>query len=273
MALSVAQLLREFLGAVHAVQQPESMAQGVTQLGGGEGITGLAAQGVEPFVHGFVVHETATLHAEELVEVEGISLRVAVDLHTLPHLVEHDVAHAVGVHVEARHGGIGVRAAAFVPVALGAALVGIGPVEDGILLKLLVGKGLERRAAQMERVAALDLVECYIGLVGIHAFVGLVDDEQVPREVRHLLELVVVAAEMDGAFEILQTDKLDAVLCPAGLFDGFDILLARQTRVLTLQKGGDTGDEEIMVGPDKLQIVIVPRVGDGGSVRDDEHVV
>lgn len=93
------------------------------------------------------------------------------------------------------------------------------------------------------------------------------------REVRHLLELVVAASEMDGALKILQTDKLDAVLRPARLFDSFDILLARQTWVLTLQKGGDTGDEKIMVGPDELQIVIVPRVGDGGSVRDDEHVV
>ena len=59
------------------------------------------------------------------------------------------------------------------PVPLGGLLVGVGPVEDGIPGKLIVRQCLEGRAGQVQRELAADAVKGKVGLVGVHALVGL----------------------------------------------------------------------------------------------------
>ena len=277
MAVGVAQFLGQLLRGVDPVEQPEGVAQLLPQRRRGEGVARLARQGVEPFVDGLVVDKAAMLYAEKLIEVEGKGLLVAVNLDALTHLADDDIRHAVGIHVELRHVGIGVAAAAFVPRPLGAALVGVGPVEDGARRKLLVGQCLERCTAEVKGVAAVYLVEGHIGLVGVDALVGLIDDEQIPVELGHLVEFLDVAAEVDGTLQVLQTDELNAALHGAGLLDAGEVLLTRQTGrhlvVLRAQQGVDAAHEEVAVLTDKLQIILIPRVGDGGAVGHHEHVV
>ena len=131
------------------------------------------------------MHEAAVLLGrEELVEVEGELGLLAVDLHAAAGLPLDDVAHLVSEQVELRKVGVGVRLLGVGrPVALGLLLVGVGPVVDGVVGELLVCDGLEGRAGEVQREAALDVVERHVGLEGIHALVRLVDDEHVPGEV------------------------------------------------------------------------------------------
>ena len=64
----------------------------------------------------------------------------------------------------------------------------------------------------MQREAALDVVERYVGLEGVYALVRLVDDEHIPGEVGNLVELLVHAAEADGTLEVLKAHELDEPL-------------------------------------------------------------
>ena len=177
------------------------------------------------------MHEAAVLLGrEELVEVEGELGLLAVDLHAAAGLPLDDVAHLVSEQVELGEVGIGVRLLGVGrPVALGLLLVSVCPVVDCVVGELLVGDGLERRAGEVQREAALDVVERHVGLEGVHALVCLVDDEHVPGEVGHLVELLVYAAEADGALEVLKAHELDE---PLGAFrvvaDGAQVLLAAE---------------------------------------------
>ena len=65
---------------------------------------------------------------------------------------------------------------------------------------------------QVESVFPLDTVESDIRLIGIHAFVGLVNDEDIPFHVTDFPQLVVLAAEVHGSFEVLQGYELDTVV-------------------------------------------------------------
>ena len=108
-------------------------------------------------------------------------MRFAVDLHAPLDLVPDDLGHLVGVEVEHGEVCVGVllpRCA--LPVPLGGLLVGVGPVEDGTPGKLVVRQRLERRAGQVQRELAADAVKGKVGLVGVHALVGFVDDQHIP---------------------------------------------------------------------------------------------
>ena len=85
----------------------------------------------------------------------------------------------------------------------------------------------------MQCELALYMIERHVGLEGVHALVRLVDDEDVPLEVGHMLELVVFAAEVDGALEVLQAYELDEALRTAPL-ETVEVLLARETVGLLL---------------------------------------
>ena len=123
----------------------------------------------------------------------------------------------------------------------------------------------------MQREAALDVVEGHVGLEGVHALVRLVDDQHVPGEVGHLVELLVHAAELDGALEVLKAHELDEPL-------GTPVPQVRQVLVACeavglARKGTHAADEaEARAGADELHIVVVPGVRDGGAVRHDEHL-
>ena len=207
-------LLGEGAGGVHAIEHPERVAQLVAQLGRRERELLLRGERVEELVHVGVVHEAAVLLGrEELVEVEGELGLLAINLHAAAGLLLDDVAHLVGEQVELGKVGVGVRLLGVGrPVALGLLLVGIGPVVDGVVGELLVGDCLEGRAGEVQREAALDVVERYVGLEGVYALVRLVDDEHIPGEVGNLVELLVHAAEADGTLEVLKAHELDEPL-------------------------------------------------------------
>ena len=150
--------------------------------------------------------------------------------------------------------------------------VGVGPVEDGVLGELLVGNGLEGRAGEVQCELALYMIERHVGLEGVHALVRLVDDEDVPLEVGHMLELVVFAAEVDGALEVLQAYELDKAFRTAPL-ETVEVLLAREAVGLLLQGACGADECQSRFGPDKLDVVVVPGVGDCGAVGDDEDLL
>ena len=76
----------------------------------------------------------------------------------------------------------GFSCAVVLPLLAGGLLVLVRPVEDLVLVELAGGQRLERRARQVQRPLALDLVERDVGLGGVDALVGLVDHQQVPVE-------------------------------------------------------------------------------------------
>ena len=267
------QLFRQCSGAVHPVQQPEGVLQFGTQLRGGKRKFVLGGHGIQKAVHlGFVLKAAAGLYLEELVQVKGKFLRFAVDLHPLPDLVPNDLGHLVGVEVEHGEVCVGVllpRCA--LPVPLGGLLVGVGPVEDGIPGKLVVCQCLEGRAGQVQRELAADAIKGKVGLVGVHALVGFVDDQHIPVQLGQVAQLVVLAAEIFRAFHVLQADELNALIQFLALRGGIQIALLVQHMGLP-GKGIHMADEQIAGLPaQKAHIVAVPAIGDGWAVGDDKH--
>ena len=60
-------------------------------------------------------------------------------------------------------------------------------------------------------MAALDLVECHIGFRRINALMRFVNDEKLPLHIDKLFQFVVLTAEIERTFQILQADKLDTI--------------------------------------------------------------
>ena len=267
------QLFRQRSGTVHPVQQPEGVLQFGTQFRGGKRKFVLGGHGIQKAVHlGVVLKAAAGLYLEELVQIKGKFLRFAVDLHPLLNFVPDDLGHLVGVEVEHGEVCVGVllpRCA--LPVPLGGLLVGVGPVEDGIPGKLIVRQRLEGRAGQVQREAAADAVKGKVGLVGVHALVGFVDDQHIPVQLGQVLQLVVLAAEILGAFHVLQADELNAFIQLLALCGGIQIALLVQHMGLP-GKGIHMADKQIAGLPaQKAHIVAVPAIGDGRAVGDDKH--
>ena len=267
------QLFCQRFGTVHPVEQPEGVLQFGTQFRGGKRKFVLSGHSIQKAVYlSFVLKAAAGLHLKELVQVKGKFLRFAVDLHTLLDLVPDDLGHLVGVEVEHGEVSVGVllpRCA--LPIPLGGLLVGVGPVEDGIPGKLVVRQCLEGRAGQVQREAAVDAVKGKVGLIGIHALVGFVDDQHIPVQLGQVAQLVMLAAEIPRAFHILQADELNALIQLLALCGGIQIALLVQHMGLP-GKGIHMADEQIAGLPaQKAHIVAVPAVGDSRAVGDDKH--
>ena len=179
------------------------MAQLVAQFWRGKRIFLLCGQSVEETFHIVIVNESPILRLEELIQVECVLGLLAIDLHALCHFALDDVGHLVCEHVELRQVFIWVASFRIVPVPLGLLLVRVCPVVNRVFGEFIVRDGLERRSGQVQRVPAFDMVEGNIRLVRVHAFVSLIDDEQIILVFRYVLQLVVMAAEFDGALQIL----------------------------------------------------------------------
>ena len=80
----------------------------------------------------------------------------------------------------------------------------------------------------MQRELAADAVKGKVGLVGVHAFMGFVDDQHIPVQLGQVLQLVVLAAEILGAFHVLQADELDSLIQFLALRGGIQIALLIQ---------------------------------------------
>ena len=222
------------------------MLQLGTQFRGGKRKFVLGSHGIQKAVHlSFVLKAAAGLHLKELVQVKGKFLRFAVDLHAPLDLVPDDLGHLVGVEVEHGEVCVGVLLPRFtLPVPLGGLLVGVGPVENSITGKLIVCQCLEGRAGQVQRELAANTVKGKVGLVGVHALVGFVDDQHIPVQLGQVAQLVVLAAKIFRAFHVLQADELNALIQFLALCGGIQIALLVQHMGLP-GKGIHMADEQI----------------------------
>ncbi|MNS50778.1 hypothetical protein D3C72_834360 [compost metagenome] len=157
-----------------------------------------------------MLEEPVVLCRKKLVEIKGIvDIRlVLVDGNALGETVDDHPRDLVGQQVERRQRRIGVLLAVFFPLLARGLLVLVRPVEDLVLVELARGQRLERRARQVQRPPALDLVERDVGLGGIDALVGLVNHQQVPFGLSNVFELVVRAAEVLRPLKVLQREEL-----------------------------------------------------------------
>ena len=134
-------------GAIDAVENPKRMLEFRSELISGEWELFLRGQCIKKLRHALVVDKASVLRLEELVQVERILLRLAVDLDTALSFVTDDFGHLVGEEVQA--GQFLIRIV-FVrgsgPFTLCLLFVGVCPVVDLVVGKLVVGKCLERSA-------------------------------------------------------------------------------------------------------------------------------
>ena len=61
----------------------------------------------------------------------------------------------------------------------------------------------------MQRELSLNLIKGHVGLVGIYAFVCLIDNKHVPLDPRNLFQLIELPSEVNGAFKILKGYEID----------------------------------------------------------------
>ena len=144
-----------------------------TEFRRGERVFLQRRQVVEEILDGILVHEGAVAFGgEELVEVERIFfvLPVVVHVGAFTNLAGYHVGHAIGVHLHAREHLIWIRILTVGASLLRFLLVHVCPVEDLVVREPALGECLEWGAGQVQRVFAVDSVECLFGQGGINAF-------------------------------------------------------------------------------------------------------
>ena len=178
-----------------AVEIPHCVAELLSQLRRGEGVFLSGEQHEQEFLHVVPVQELPVVVGEEkLIQVKG-------GVHRLVFILQHDPAaelvvdhgpQLVGEHQKLWKVFIGIVGFS-VPFLLCLLLVGIGPVENLLVGELLARKLLERRSREVQRMCALNVVESLVGLVGVHALLGLIHHQQIEGKPMLLLpELVNV---------------------------------------------------------------------------------
>ena len=75
----------------------------------------------------------------------------------------------------------------------------------------------------MKGVSAADMIEGNIGLVGVNAFMGLIDNEDIPFRLGDFIKFTVLPVELYRPLQILEADELDA----SHLRMDLDIILIR----------------------------------------------
>ena len=116
----------------------------------------------------------------------------------------------------------------------------------------------------------LDLMKRHIGLGSIHALMRLINDQQLPLHIDKLFQLVMLTAEIQRAFQVLQADKLDAV----GKFfrQTVGVFLTGHDKRLTFQSGYLAHEAESRLCADKLDKILIPRICDSWAVRHDQDI-
>ena len=212
------------------------------------------------------------IDCKKFIQVKGPFFCFTVDFDALFQFIPNDLGHLIGEHIELRQIGIGILLALVaLPVALFLLLVGIGPVIDGIFLEFFAGNRLERRAGQMQRKVAVNVVECHIRLVGIYALVCFVNNQNIPMNVIDFFQLFKFTAKVNGAFEVLQADELDALV--VAIVQHVQILIAAHNKRLSLQ-GACVAHKQIPgIGTEKFFVIGIPRVCNRRAVRHDKDRV
>ena len=86
-----------------------------------------------------------------------------------------------------------------------------------------------------------------------------------------MLELVELPAELNGALEVLQAHELDEPL-GAAVAQVLEVLVAREAERPARKRARAAYEAKTRLSAHELHVVVVPGVGDGGAVRDDEHL-
>ena len=115
------------------------------------------------------------------------------------------------------------------------------------------------------------MVERHIRLVGIYTLVGLVNNQNIPVNIVDFFQLFKFAAKVNGAFEVLQADELDAFV--VAVVQHIQILLAGHNKRLSLQGAGIAHKQIPGIGTEKFLIIGIPRVCNRRAVRHDKDRV
>ena len=165
--------LGERFAACHAVEDPQRMRELGTEFRGGERVFLQRCEVMEEILDSILMHEGAVAFGgEELVEVERIFFVLTIIVHvgTFTNLARDHVGHTIGVHLHARKHLVWIRVLTVGASLLRLLLVHVRPVEDLVVREPALGKCLEWGAGQVQRVFAVDSVECLFGQGGINAF-------------------------------------------------------------------------------------------------------
>ena len=175
-------------------------------------------QHVQEVLHFFFVDELFVFRPEKFIQIKSeFRMLVFRQVHALLDLALDHMGQLIGVQIQPGQFPIGIAPlGVFVPVGLGFLFIFIGPVENLIRPEFVTGNGLERRSGKVQGKFPLNFVKSHIRFVGIHPFMGFVDDQQVPFLFCDPVQLVILSAKIDGPFQPLETFKgnltLDSVI-------------------------------------------------------------
>ena len=125
----------------------------------------------------------------------------------------------------------------------------------------------------MQRPLAANMVKGGVGLIGIDSLVGFIHNKDIPCQpflCAEFRQLIKASAEVDGALQILQADKFNAALC---ILIELCYVFLTAVNILPVLNPVHIADKEIAgLRTEKGLIILIPRIGDGGSVRHDENI-
>ena len=212
---------------------------------------------------------------EKFVQVKGEFFNIIIrKLDTFSHSVADNVGHLIGKERQSGQLGIGVLdLAGSIPVALLFLLIGIRPVVDGALRELVIRQRLKRCAGKMQRPLAADMVKGGVGLIGVHALVRFIHDEDIPCQpflCAEFRQLIKASAEIDGALQILQADKFNAALCV--LIELCYVFLSAVNKLSVLDSVHIADKEIAGLRAEKGLIILIPGICNRRAVRHDEDI-
>ena len=122
----------------------------------------------------------------------------------------------------------------------------------------------------MQSVITLNLMKRHIGLGSINALMRFINDKQLPLHIDKLFQLVMLTAEIQRTFQVLQADKFDAV----GKFfrQTVGVFLTGHDKRLAFQGGDLAHKTEPRLRADKLDKILIPRICDSGAIRHDQDI-
>ena len=122
----------------------------------------------------------------------------------------------------------------------------------------------------MQRMIPLDLMKCNIGLSCVNALVCLVNDKKLPLHIDQFFQLVVPTTEIQRAFQILQADKFNTICL--FLPQACCVFITGHHIGFSFQCRNFTHETEPGFSTDKLDKILIPRIGDSRAVRHDQDI-
>ena len=122
----------------------------------------------------------------------------------------------------------------------------------------------------MQRMIPLDLMKRNIGLSRVNALVCLVNDKKLPFHIDKFFQFVVPTPEIQRAFQILQADKFNTICL--FLHQAFCVFITGYHIRFAFQCRDFTHETEPGFSPDKLDKILIPRIGDSRTVRHNQDI-